>query len=61
LGSFDADRDRGPQLQHTVQGQDGDGNFGGTTLIFTKVQTITDHLLVTSDGSLNAEFSLTGP
>src|ERR1700712_1783832 len=38
LISFDADGDRASQLRHAVQGQDSDGNFGGTTLIFTKVQ-----------------------
>ena len=51
--SFDADGDRASQPRHAVQDMHGDRNFGGTTLIFAKAKTIADHLLVTSDSSLN--------
>jgi hypothetical protein len=36
----------------------GDGNFGGTTLIFAKAKTVADHLLVTSDSHLRATATL---
>ena len=38
LSLFDVDGDQASQLQHAVQGQDGDGNFDGTTHIVAKVK-----------------------
>ena len=52
--SCDADGVRASQLQHAVQDMDGDGNLGRATLILTEAESVTDHLFVSPDGSLDA-------
>ena len=42
------------QLQHTVEGMDGDVHLGRPALVRARAQSITDHLLEPADGSLGS-------
>ena len=53
LGSADAHGDRASKLQHTVQDMNSDVHLGAAALFSDRAQSIADHLLPSSDASLN--------
>ena len=53
LGSCDADGLRAPQLQHAIEGVDGNLHLGRPTLVRARAQPVADHLLEPTHGGLS--------
>src|SRR3712207_9482138 len=51
-GSSDADIGRASELQHAVEGVDGDVHLGRPTLVRARAQPVADHLFPPPDGGL---------